>query len=328
MAVFFDLQNEAGLDPVNFNDPQISEDYGSRNLGSAGSFDSVSDLDGDTVLFKNGNASYGSQANSTSRTVVDITFKNTGDAAVRPTLKSQILPAGMGIFMSDCSAENLRECKSIAAPDFSLEDFRSYNGGRGPSAGASFNFQIVSGDSVLFALTGSINVMAAMGTEPNTIVTELSSIESFLTDFRQSSALGSVQEISFDWGATDFELIFPDDLLPNESQTVSYITEVTTFTNAICVENDAPACPIAFGAFGDPIGRGGASGVGKPITRVEGISPGLYRMAAPTFEDGILTYRAESGPGIAAVAVPAPAPLAAVVLGAAFMLLGGKRFGK
>ena len=49
-------------DPLTYGNSQIAEEFGSRGDGSAGSFDSVSSIDGDEILFKNGNAAYGAGA--------------------------------------------------------------------------------------------------------------------------------------------------------------------------------------------------------------------------------------------------------------------------
>jgi hypothetical protein len=335
-GAYWDILNEAGLDPVNFNNPQIAEEYGSRELGSAGTFDSISDVDGGDILFKNGNASFGAQAISSSRTVVDITFKNTGAEAVIPILKSQILPAGMGFFLSDCTAENIRNCQTNDDIDFGFDDITSLNGPGGAAMGAMFDFKVMAGDSLLYSLTGSMSLMIGDG-GPNTIVTDFSEVEGVLNGFQQTSPLDSLQQLTFDWGATDFDVIFPDELLPDASATVSYITEVSTFTNAFCVQVGAPACAVAYASFGDPIGRGGStrprtaeasSGALAAMasdTTINGYEAGLYRMALPTFENGVLTYRANSGPGIGATSVSTPNSFAFMILGVAFLALRRKR---
>lgn len=332
---FWDLSNEFGLDPVNFESPQIAETYGSRDLGSAGSFDSVSDIDGDEILFKNGNASFGSQANSSSITVVKIKFQNTSDDPLRG-LHSQILPAGMGFYLSDCTAENLRECESFDDTSFGLEDIQSYNGPGSSAMGAMFDFKVVAEGFAdpLFSLTGSLSLNVGENGELNTIVQDFSEVEGFLTDFRQTSSLGNQQQITFDWGATDFDAIFPRALLPNEITTISYITQVSTFTSANCIESSSQVCPVAYAAFGDPIGRGGEAGPRTANaanfamaagTTINGYQAGLYSMAA-TFEDGILSYRANSGPGIGPAVVSAPASFAFIVLGVAGLTMNRKRY--
>jgi hypothetical protein len=317
---YFNLNEEVAL--VEFNSPRINEVFGSRNFGSAGSFDSTSDLDGETILFQNGNASFGSQAFSTSRTVVDITFENTGTDALLPSLNSQILPGGMGFYMSDCQADNLRNCESRSETDFGFDGISSIVRPGGVAISTMFNFMILAADDTeLFSLTGSLSLVMGENGNPNTIVREFSGIDGFLTNFRESSPIGNQQQITFDWDATDFTVELPGILGPGLSRNIRYITEVTTFTDSNCVLDDEP-CPLAFGSIGDPIGRGGAGG---SRVKINGFNPGLYRMAA-SFDDGILTYRALTGPGISVTNVPAPAPLLLLLMSAAYLMFSRKRY--
>ncbi len=326
--------------PLIYGNSQIAEVFGSRSDGSAGSFDSVSSIDGDEILFKNGNAAYGAGAYSTSRTVVDIEFQNTASKAITPTLKSQILPAGMGLFMSDCVAVNLRECQSTTDSAYTFANLDSFSGGAATLMSAAFDFKVMLGASELYSLSGSIAVeVDTLG--QITVVRDLTAAQGVLNNFRLTSIDGSQQQVTYDWGATDFEVIFPDLLDANEIATLSYIIEVTTTTSQNCSSGGSSPCPLAYAAFGDPIGRGGTS---RPSTAsrslrlasfaassdplITGYEAGLYRMATPTFEDGILTYRANSGPGIApatAAAVSAPSSFAFLILGVAFMTLRRKR---
>lgn len=342
---YFEQETEGGGGDgsVSFDDPQISESVGNREFGSAGAFDSVSDVDGDVIFFKNGNSAFGAQAFSTSRTVVDITFTNTSNDAVNPILDSQIVPAGMGFYLTDCAADNTRQCATTDGNFFNLENVESFFGSPGETIlESAFNFEVVSAGEVLFQLQGSISLVAGaeLG-DPNTIVTNLSQIDNFLTDFQQTSDIDSDQELTFDWGATDFEVIFPDELLPNDSATVSYITEVSTTVASGCssflgLTNDP--CGISYASFGDPIGRGGRGRVLPPElnniqaarfasattansdTAITGYEAGLYTMAAAfDSETGLLSYRATSGPGIGIVEASAPASVVFVAMSIAFL---------
>lgn len=327
-------------DPLTYGNSQIAEVFGSRADGSAGSFDSVSSIDGDEILFKNGNAAYGAVAFSTSRTVVDIEFQNTGNEAIRPTLKSQILPAGMGLFMSDCVAVNLRECQSTTDPDFTFSNLDTFTGDPDTLMSAEFDFTVLLGATELYSLSGSL-ALEVDAFNNITIVRDLSAAENVLNNFRLTSIDGSQQQITYDWGATDFEVIFPELLDANEIATLSYIIEVSTTTSQNCSSVSTSPCPLAYAAFGDPIGRGGAGTTRPTTTRslrmasftapsdplINGYEAGLYRMAAPTFEDGVLSYRANSGPGITAssVNVPEPSIFALLALSVGFLSLRRKR---
>jgi hypothetical protein len=77
--------------------------------------------------------------------------------------------------------------------------------------------------------------------------TDFSQVEEVLTGFNQTSPLNSTDQITFELGTPNFEVIFPDELLQDESATVSCIMEVSTFSDTHCqrfVEDDA--CAIAY----------------------------------------------------------------------------------
>jgi hypothetical protein len=315
-------EDESSIETVSFRGPQISENFGNLSIGSAGSFDSISDVDNGDILFKNGNSTFGNLGDSFSRTVVDITFTNTDTVAVRPILQSQILPAGMGFFVTDCEANDLRECESGTEEEWRLTNI--FSPSEGTVMSTSFDFKVMLGDIELYSLSAGMSLISGEG---NQVVQDFSQVEDFLTDFRQTSESDSLDQISFDWGATDFEVIFPDELFPNQSATLSYIIEVSTSTDTFCgitFEGGPNACSIAYGAFGDPIGRGG-------VTRpqggsINGYEAGLFRFAAPTFENGVLSYRAASGPGIVpTTSVPAPVPISLLLFGLVCLILSRRR---
>ena len=320
---YFDYSNEDQFG-VDVSSNIIDQEVGSRQQGSAGSFESTSFIDATTILFRNGNGAYGEFARSSSSTTVDITFQNNSNETIRPIFDSQILAAGMGFYLTDCSADNLRNCNSRDQNDFTFLDITSRAGDLNPIAETEFNFKIVSEGLTLYALTGKLSLILGENGGPNTIVRQFSNVEGFLNNFRETSSQGNQTQISYDWDVTDFEVIFPTDLLPGDSTSVQYITEVTTFSNTTCRENDLVACTVAYGGFGDPIGRRGAGQTS--FSPIEGFEAGLYTMAA-SFDDGVLSYRALSGPGVSATPIPVSAPttLALLVLGAIFVARRNKR---
>lgn len=299
---------------IDLSDKRINASFGNEEYGSASRFDSISDLEGDNILFMNANSSYGFASFSESKTVVDVSYQNTSSETVRPVLQSQILAASMGFYLSDCSAVNLLNCGSSDDPIYGFDDIT------GPLTefgivSSQFDFRVQAGDEVLYSLSGSVTLNIEDG-EPNTIVQDFGDAGSILNNFRQSSPMGSPHELTFDWDATNFEVLFPIDLTlaPGEIGTVSYITEVKTEVVASC---NSGYCPVAYGAFGDPIGRGGTS---RPQPRVTGYEPGLYELEA-SFDNEVLSLLATSGPNIPATSVPSPAPLTLLMLGSAFVLL-------
>lgn len=322
---------------VNFSGSQISEAFGGIGFGSAAVFDTTSRVGVGVVEFQNGNASYGEKVQSVSRTVVDVSFENTGNTSIRPTLNSQITPAGLGIYVSGCGGGDLRTCELRDDGDYDWQDVGNEVPDGTAAVGSRFDFKVVSGDEILFELTGGISLVIGQNGLPNTIVQDFDGVENFLTDFRQTSPVGSEQQISFDWGATDFLVEFPDSLMldPGEIGNLTYITEVTTFSNAFCFDTGRQACPIAYGAFGDPIGRGGAGGSRPPDISnqlfggptlatstvqdsiIDGLNIGTFEFNLPTFENGNIGFRALSGPGIVAsqpVSEPASFVLIALIM--------------
>ena len=192
----------------------------------------------------------------------------------------------------------------------------------------------------MFELTGGLTLVIGKDGSPNTIVKDFGDVEDFLTNFGQTSPEGSEQQISFDWGATDFLVEFPESLMldPGEIGNLTYITEVTTFSNAFCYDTGRQACPIAYGAFGDPLGRGGEAGPRRlsfakglsaspsmTSSAINGLDIGTYKFNLPTFENGEIGFRAISGPGITpTVNVPGPATFGLFALSLTYIVIRRK----
>lgn len=345
-TAFGSFRDDVNGDPIttDYSGAQISEEYDAG--GSSAFFDTTSRVGVGVVEFQNGNASYGEKVTSVSRTVVDISFENTGNTSIRPTLNSQITPAGLGIFVSNCNGFMMRTCGLRDDGDYTWQDVGTQVGAGEAAVGSRFDFKVVSGAEVLFELTGGVSLVLGENGAPNTIVKDFGDVENFLTGFRQTSPVDSDQQISFDWEATDFLVEFPDSLMldPGEIGNLTYITEVTTFSNAFCYDTGRAACPLAYGAFGDPIGRGGAGGStnrslapqlfastalatqSTASSAIEGVSSGLFQFSLPTFENGEIGFQAISGPGIPPTqAVSAPATIALFALGLPFLIRRPRR---
>jgi hypothetical protein len=148
-------QNEG--ESIDLSDKRINASFGNEEYGSASRFDSISDLEGDNILFMNANSSHGFASFSESKTVVDVSYQNTSSEAVRPILQSQILAASMGFYMSDCSAVNLLACGSSDDPDYGFDDIVGPLTGIGRVT-SRFDFRVQAGDEVLFSLSGSVSL--------------------------------------------------------------------------------------------------------------------------------------------------------------------------
>ena len=137
----------------------LGGDDGSDGFGSGASFQSTSRVDPDAVYFKNANAAAGAVVTVDSYTIVDIGFRNNGTTAVAPKLESTILPAGMGLYVGPNCLNGVAGC----GPDSPGAGLPKPFGYFGPSvsgdnriAGASFDFLVRSGTTVLYELKGSL----------------------------------------------------------------------------------------------------------------------------------------------------------------------------
>lgn len=305
---------------INFSSPQISESFGDASFGSGASFDTTSRVGVGVVEFQNGNAASGARATTTSRTIVDVTFRNDGSDTVRPVLNSQITPAGLGIYVSGCVGGDLRGC-GLKDDDYSFQDAGSGDAD-GRIAGSSFVFRITGSGRTLYELTGDVTLMAGLDGAPNYIVEDFGTSAGVLNGFGRNSPIGSDFEVGFDWDATDFTVTFPEELTlaPGEFGTLTYFTEVTSFSNAFCFDVGRQACPIAYSSFGDPVGKGGGTNLASaPVgarlaadDSIGGLSFGTFLFNYPTFERGVLDYRLAD-----AVPVPEPAGFGLLLLGVA-----------
>jgi hypothetical protein len=270
------------------------------------------------VEFQNGNAASGEIARTTSRTVVDVTFRNDDSQSVRPVLNSLITPAGLGVFVSGCIGGDLRGC-TVKDDDYS---FQNAGGGdaSGRIAGSSFTFRVSGDGQALYELTGSVTLMAGQNGAANYIVEEFGTSAGILNNFRRNSPVGSDYEVGFAWDATEFTVSFPDELVlaPGEAGTLTYFTEVTSFSNAFCFGQGREACPIAYSSFGDPVGEKGGSNFARQagpaltatLDEARGLAFDTFFFNYPTFEKGVLEYRL-----VDAAEVPEPAGLGLLLLG-------------
>jgi hypothetical protein len=215
----------------------------------------------------------------------------------------------MGIYLSDCDAENLLNCDSITDPGFGFQDLEDSFTGHG-TVFTEFNFSVVAGDEVLYAISGGFQLDIING-EDNVFTQNFSEVEGVLNNFRQTSIEGSQNQLTFDWDVTDFEVLFPlhMTLAPDEIGTVRYITEVITGATGCGSSN---ACPIAYGAFGDPIGRGGLS---PPRPNLQRLDPVLLELEASFDNDVLKIATVAPKPAL----VPVPAPIALFLLSIAYL---------
>lgn len=308
------------FDPVSGN--IIEGSFGSQTFGSGGSFASTSIASTDYIYFKNGNAGTGAQTSAISKTLVDITFKNDGSETVVPTLQSQIVPAGFGIFVGPGNCPN---DPSLCNPDDPLTgspprtfDSFNYAGPLVPGqteyvlASASFEFRIYANDFVAYELTGDLSLVLDTVTGIRSVRENIFDAQSSLTGFTRESEVGSQDFIGFQWDTTDILVNFAPGttLAPGESATLTYETIVQSTTRSNCFGGSAPGCLISYSSFGDPISRGGGGGGSTMGTMMasasdtfgfdagsnsigtdpDGILFGQFAFLMPQFKNGTLTY--------------------------------------
>ena len=316
-------QFRPGADPDDtgialFQGEQLHLITGGNAFGSAGSFTSTSEVNDKVIEFQNGNIAGGALARLTSRTVIDISFTNDGDAAVVPMLHSTITPAGMGFFAARECLNNVTGCTAGDTYPGDFRDFQDFatNDPLGRIAGASFTFRITGGDEVVYELKGNVALLHDEASNSNIIVSDMGAAASALAGFKPVAEDGSQHEFGFVWDATDIEVSFPKGtlLLPGDSSTLTYETIVESYSYADCFTLLTGSCLIAYSSFGDPIGRGGGikpSLLAAGPTESSPFDVSQFDFAYPTFNKGVLTFQLAG----ASSAVPEPTSWALIIVG-------------
>lgn len=289
------------------------------------------------IHFANGATSSGPFTFSTTSTSIAVSFRNDGPAAVTPQLQSTILPGGFGFYLGDtsgCQVFNTASCpQAAAASGLGFKDLTPNPGASSGTelGGASFTFTISDDTSVIESLSAFIRLdyNAADPASP-TLVTSLTGFASSLANFRQLTPTGSDSALGYQWDETGLLVNFlSGPLAPGDSDTLNYTTVVSTYTVANC---DAACSLVAYGGFGDPIGKSGGTGtnvVGGPtilagraapggvVGSIGGVSYGKFNYNRPTYVNGVLSFTAS--------AVPEPASWGLGLIGMGLVGLGLRR---
>lgn len=273
---------------------------------SGGSYDSTSKVTGPEIIFKNGNISAGNFATVSSFTSLDISFTNDTGAALKPRFTSTILPAGLGLLVtSGCGKAPVRSCGEagpggVGLLDLPFSGFREGSDNRIATAG--FDFRIFSGETEVYALTGGVALLYDFESRSNILVTDLRAASAALAGFEQVTYDGRPTALAFAWDATNIAFDLPGTLDAGASTTLRYVTQFTTYSRSPRAD-DGCSSALAFGEFGDPVGRNGS--IPPPAARTigalasDGCSSGgdltlpppvasTFRFARPTFRNGTL----------------------------------------
>jgi hypothetical protein len=252
---------------VTFSGAVISGSLGSTSFGSGASYASTSQVDDTIIYFKNGNASSGQFTYSKSTTLVDVSFTNTSQNAITPTLISQIVPAGFGIFVgpNSCAADP----QSCNPADVALGNFNSFSpvtAGGVPSlpdtsddllsfAKVTFRVYTDSGDGLALAydLTGELSLSYGGGFGEDNILSAIISPElEGLNDFKLISLPGSLDFLGYSWDTTDVDVVFLQPLASGDVGRLRYETIVETYSRTTCLNGGTSSCLVSYSAFGDP----------------------------------------------------------------------------
>ena len=314
-----------------FDGAQIQGSVGSNAFGSGGTFASTSRLDPDGVDFQNGNASGGRYAFTSSHTAIDISFTNDDAVALIPSLRSSILPAGLGLFIDHPCLDDVAAC-GPGHSLFSIKDFRKFApdtlpGPANDIAGASFNFSVRSGGTVIYSLTASVVLAYDPMTHGNVLITDFGAAEAALSGFRLSALPGDASQFGVVWDATNFEVSAPGGALlqPGDSAVFTYESTVETFSRTPCYAMNAAACVVAYSSFGDPVGRGGGiipgALLGSPgqfsaedAQEGGGLQFATFGFKHPVYRDGVVSFDMDLPP------VPEPSTWSMLIAG--FGLVG------
>ena len=298
----------------NYSGDELAGAKGANNFGSGASFVSTSKILPGLIAFENGNVSSGEYAYVTSQTDVDVTYANDTGGLVTPQLQSQIVPAGLGVYVGSPCLAALTSCPEYGGG----RDFQSFSADAAgdPLAGASIDFKILSNGVAVYDLTASVSLVRDPVTGANVFVDSIAQAQSTLTGFQLETTPGSQTEYGFNWQATNIAIGLPQ-LDPGASATLTYQTTVQSFSRSTCFQLGGDACLIGYSAFGDPIGGGGGIQPGLGGLGIDSIDYQAFGFELPTFNNGILDFQL-LGP---LTGVPEPGTWLLVLGG--FGLIGG-----
>jgi hypothetical protein len=226
-------------------------------------YTSTTSITSSEISFESGGISTGDQTRQTSISRIDLTVSNNGDGTLAPTFKSQITPAGMGIYLGNNSLGNCFSSPASCAQTQGNHTFADLTQVSGANlvAGVSFDFLIQQDGQTLRDISGGITV-----SQDGSIVVfpNVDQASSTLTGFVTLDQFGkidpttgqSMSALGFAWDATDVSVDL-NSIGGFSSSVISYIVTVSTFSTANCFADDS-TCLVTYAGFGDPVGRDGA----------------------------------------------------------------------
>jgi len=218
--------------------------------------------------FESGVAVGGPTWSATSTSGLDITIANDGAGTLNvDRFGSTISDAGMGFYLQDrdggAFGNNVFTGYGQTQTDLTFQSLYDLGVvGNGVFARSDFTFDVTSGESVLYTLSGYI----AMGFEDGVLKQyyglgdAAGVLDGFETEFDNPYAW------AFKWAPTDFDFAVGQSLGEEQSLTLQYRTTVSSWTSPVCF--DEVTCLVAYSGFGDPIGRGGGISFARGARKV------------------------------------------------------------
>lgn len=332
MGTFVSGTGQSLQPPTVLTGDQIDDAEGGFDTGFGVSIGATSKVEPGLVEFRNGSASSGRYTVLETETDVDITFRNDTTVTQTPTLHSQIIAEGFGVYIAGECLSTQTTCAEVTSP-YTFQAFSQYPQTGVASdnriAGASVEFQIVGGGQTLYDLTASTDLVYDAGSNSNVFVDDTTQAQAALTSFQLETPAGSQTAHGFNWGTTDLTVAFPPGTLlaPGQSATLTYRTITRSYSRTDCVQ--FTACAIGYSAFGDPIGMSGGVNAATPQlfalnsapSAITGLTYEPFAFAAPTFQDGVLTYELTSLPAT----VPEPGAWSLMLVGSGLAGLSARR---
>jgi hypothetical protein len=263
--------------------PNSSAQYGlTTSLGAIQNYQVSTHIDNTQgyIAFANNATAVGYDSIASTTTDVSVTYTNNTGATVNPLLTSTITPGGLGFYMADITQHplNINEAPESTQP----MDYKSgfQNGATLLLGTVSVDFKIISGVTTLADYVAQMDLYEADGGGTTSTVTTFSNSMYTLAGFGLIASDDPQKQVGYGWGATDVILSL-GDLADGASNTLSYVTTVSAFSNN--QGNATTATLLAYAGFGDPIGQSaGAGGVEDPIFN-------MMKLGLPTFSPTLQT---------------------------------------
>ena len=307
-----------------------------------GTIEALSTLTPAEMTFKNGAGVVGMTAEVTVTTGVAITFYNDQNFAVQPVLRSTLLAAGLGLFVTDqlldpsdpsitatsCVSSQIVNCGEVTR---TLNPGHDTIGSFGAMT-AGFDFDVSVGGVSIYSLAGDI------GSDVGGFTTNFNGADTILNGFGMTTNPASLWARSYAWQDTLVDIVIPGLLQPGQSVTAVYTITTSSITKGSCSQqtlgsgDSVTVCPVTFSSFGDPIRSGGGitngpQNLSDPYLTSGGLIDGFTTQALARFSlpkefidpvtgqmtaymPGVTTFPDDGGPS-----VPEPASWALMIAG-------------